>query len=38
MMLIEAIPEIGKGEVRKPGVEGANSSMMYLLHCKNLCK
>jgi hypothetical protein len=19
-------------------VEGANSSMMYLLHCKNLCK
>jgi hypothetical protein len=27
----------GRGEWKK-GVEGVNSHMMYLIHCKNLCK
>jgi hypothetical protein len=33
----KVIPESGDGG-RKRAVYGVNSSMIYLIHCKNLCK
>jgi hypothetical protein len=33
---VETVPGIGEGERR--AVEGVNSSMIYLIHCKSLCK
>jgi hypothetical protein len=35
MRLVETV--LGKGEWERE-VEGDNSSMIYLIHCKNLCK
>jgi hypothetical protein len=37
MILIEAIPGIWEREIKENG-GGVNSSMIYLIHCKNLCK
>jgi hypothetical protein len=37
MITVETVPGIG-GEGRKRAVEWVNSSMIYLIHCKNLCK
>jgi hypothetical protein len=34
---IETVPGIGEAEITR-AVEGVNSSMIYLIHCKNLCK
>jgi hypothetical protein len=34
IILVETIPGMGRGRM----VEGVNSSMIYLIHCKNLCK
>jgi hypothetical protein len=36
MIPVETVPGIGGGGRR--AVEGMNSSMIYLIHCKNLCK
>jgi hypothetical protein len=33
MIPAESIPGTGGGEIK----EGVNSSMIYLIHCKNLC-
>jgi hypothetical protein len=40
MILVETVPGIRCGEMKERGreVEGVNSSMIYLMHCKNLCK
>jgi hypothetical protein len=37
---VETISGIGVGEERinRRAVEGVNSSMIYLIHCKNFCK
>jgi hypothetical protein len=35
---VETVPGIGVGGKRRRAAEGVNSSMIYLLHCKNLCK
>jgi hypothetical protein len=32
----ETVPGIRRGDKR--AVEGMNSNMIYLIHCKNLCK
>jgi hypothetical protein len=37
MIPVEAIPEIGGGEIKENG-GGVNLSMMCLIHCKNICK
>jgi hypothetical protein len=37
MITVETIPGIGGGEVKENGGR-VNSSMIYLIHCKNLCK
>jgi hypothetical protein len=34
---VETVPGIG-GQGMKDSNGGMNSSMMYLIHCKNLCK
>jgi hypothetical protein len=34
MIPVETIPEMGVGEYRR-AKEGVNSSMTYLIHCKN---
>jgi hypothetical protein len=36
MIPVEIVPGIQGGG--KKAVEGVNSSMIYLMHCKNLCK
>jgi hypothetical protein len=35
MILVETVPGNNRG---KRAVEGVNSSMIYLIHYKNLCK
>jgi hypothetical protein len=37
MIPIKTVPESGERGWRRE-VEGGNSSLMYLIHCKNLCK
>jgi hypothetical protein len=37
MMLVETIPGMGGGGIKKNG-GGVNSSMIYLIHCKIFCK
>jgi hypothetical protein len=37
MVPVEPTPGIGGGGYRRM-LEGVNSSMIYLMHCKNLCK
>jgi hypothetical protein len=37
MILVETVQESWEG-VWGREVEGVNSCMMYLIHCKNLCK
>jgi hypothetical protein len=37
MIPVETVPRIRGGEKGK-AVEVGNSSMIYLIHCKNLCK
>jgi hypothetical protein len=37
MIPVGTIPGIGGGELRL-AVEGVNSSVVYLIHCKNPCK
>jgi hypothetical protein len=37
MLLAEKVPGIREGR-KKGAVEGLNSSMKQLIHCKNLCK
>jgi hypothetical protein len=37
MILVASIPGIGGGGVKKNS-ERVNMSMIYLIHCKNLCK
>jgi hypothetical protein len=37
MIPVETVSGIGGVGIGK-AVEGENSSMMYLIHCKNLCK
>jgi hypothetical protein len=34
---VETVPEIG-GVQMKESMEGMNANMIYLKHCKNLCK
>jgi hypothetical protein len=34
---VETIPGIGRERIKESGEE-VNSSTMYLIHCKNLCK
>jgi hypothetical protein len=34
---VETIPGIGEGRKKESG-GGVNSSMIYLIHCKNFCK
>jgi hypothetical protein len=36
MIPVETIPRIGEGRIKN--IEGVNSKMIYLIHCKNLCK
>jgi hypothetical protein len=36
MILVETAPGLRSGVGRE--AEGKNSSMIYLVHCKNLCK
>jgi hypothetical protein len=38
MIPVETVPEIQGERVWKRAVEGMNSSMIYLIHCKKLCK
>jgi hypothetical protein len=35
---VETVPEIRGGGMKESSGEGLNSSMIYLMHCKNLCK
>jgi hypothetical protein len=35
---VEIIPGMGWGREGGREVKGGNSSMIYLMHCKNLCK
>jgi proteasome assembly chaperone (PAC2) family protein len=37
MILVETIPGMGKRGIKEM-VERVNSSMIYLLYCKNFCK
>jgi hypothetical protein len=37
MMPVETFPGIREGEMKERR-EGVNSNMIYLIHCKNLCK
>jgi hypothetical protein len=37
MILVEIVPEIRGGGMKESSGE-VNSSMRYLIHCKNLCK
>jgi hypothetical protein len=37
MIPVETIPRIGGGRI-KENSEGVNSSMIYLIQCKNFCK
>jgi hypothetical protein len=37
MIPVETVPVIGE-ERPNSTAEGVNSSMIYLIHCKNLCK
>jgi hypothetical protein len=37
MIPVETVPRI-RGREDKRAVEGVNLSMIYLIHCKNLCK
>jgi hypothetical protein len=37
MIPVETVPEIREGRMGKRS-RGGNSCMMYLIHCKNLCK
>jgi hypothetical protein len=37
MLPVETVPGIMGGGM-KEAVEGVNSSTIYLIHCKNLCK
>jgi hypothetical protein len=37
MMPVESVPIIRRGEMGEKR-RGWNSSMIYLIHCKNLCK
>jgi hypothetical protein len=37
MILVETVPGIRRGEWKR-AVEGVNLSMIYLIHCKKLCK
>jgi hypothetical protein len=37
MIPVEAIPGIGGGRI-KDNSGGVNSSMIYLIYCKNFCK
>jgi hypothetical protein len=34
---VETVPGIWGGEMKESS-EGVNSNMLYLIHCKNLCK
>jgi hypothetical protein len=37
MIAVETVPEMGEGGMMKNG-GGMNSSMIYLIYCKNFCK
>jgi hypothetical protein len=37
MKLVENVPGMGEGGWRRM-MEGVNSSMIYLIYCKNFCK
>jgi hypothetical protein len=37
MILLKLFQESGEGTWKR-AVEGINSSMIYMIHCKNLCK
>jgi hypothetical protein len=37
MIPVQTVPEMGEDEI-KENVEGVNSSMIYLIYCKNFCK
>jgi hypothetical protein len=38
MRPVETIPGMGGGEKRERMMEGMDSSMIYLIHCKNFYK
>jgi hypothetical protein len=38
MIPVETIPGMGWGGDKGQRVEGVNSSIIYLIHCKNFCK
>jgi hypothetical protein len=38
MIPVETVPGIGGRRNEGEELEGVNSSMIYLIHCKNLCK
>jgi hypothetical protein len=37
MIPVETVPGIGRGGMKESS-GGVNSSIIYLIHCKNLCK
>jgi hypothetical protein len=37
MILVESISQMGEGRIKENG-GGMNSSTIYLIHCKDLCK
>jgi hypothetical protein len=37
MLPVETVPGMGGGRIKDNG-GGVNSGMIYLIHCKNLCK
>jgi hypothetical protein len=38
MRIVETIPGMGGGGGWRRMMEGMNSSMIYLIYCKNFCK
>jgi hypothetical protein len=38
MRPVDTVPGIGRGEMKESSGGGLNLSMIYFIHCKNLCK
>jgi hypothetical protein len=38
MIPVETVPGVGGGKMKETGRGGVNSNVIYLIHCKNLCK
>jgi hypothetical protein len=38
MRFVDTIPGMGRGRIKENDGGGLNSSMIYLIYCKNFCK